>query len=550
MGTVFKKQTTRAVPAGAEVMGKGGKRFARWRVRGKVRTAPLTTGAGGGDRIVAESATYFAKYREAGGKVVTRPTGCRDRQAAEQLLKKWEREGEQIKSGTLDRKALDAARQSAVPLEDQLAAYERSLVAAEVSDVYRANVLRAVRRVSKECGFATPADFNREAMEDWLAAQIGKGMGARSRNYYRQSIITFANWCVETGRLIGHDLDRVPKADEKADPRRQRRALTEDELKRVLAVAAVRPLTDTQTVRRGKRKGEKYADLRPEVVDELRAVGRERVLVYRTLIYTGLRLGELRTLTVSRLDLTPGAECVRLEAANEKNRAGSTIPLRSDLAAELRQWIEERDLDPAARLFTIPGGLRLILDRDLKAAGIPKRDDRGRTVDVHAMRTTFGTLLSKTGTAPRTAQAAMRHSDIKLTMGVYTDAGHLDVRQAVERLPEFAPHAPRTSEPLGNAGAPPESTVSESAHESAGTGDAKRHFLTLPDTMGAETDRSTDVKNKLGSAGNVNEKAPVTTPVVTGARSGWRDLNPRPLAPQASALAKLRYSPIRPTPAL
>jgi site-specific recombinase XerD len=41
------------------------------------------------------------------------------------------------------------------------------------------------------------------------------------------------------------------------------------------------------------------------------------------------------------------------------------------------------------------------------AAGIPKRDDRGRTVDVHALRHTFGTHLSKNGVAPRTAQAAM-----------------------------------------------------------------------------------------------------------------------------------------------
>src|SRR5207248_11030244 len=82
-----------------------------------------------------------------------------------------------------------------------------------------------------------------------------------------------------------------------------------------------------------------------------------------------------------------------------------------------------------------PGGLRLILDRDLKAARIRRRDDRGRTIDVHAMRTAFGTLLSRTGTAPRTAQAAMRHSDIKLTMGVYTDPRLLDVRGAIERLP-------------------------------------------------------------------------------------------------------------------
>ena len=263
MGTVFKKQTTRAVPVGAEVVAKGGKRVARWRVRGKLRTAPLTTGDGGGDRIVTESSTYFAKYRDAAGKVVTRPTGCRDRQAAEQLLKKWEREGEQIKSGTLDRKALDAARQSAVPLEDHLTAYERSLIASKVSDVYRANVQRAVRRVSGDCGFATPSDFDREAFEDWLAARIGEGMNARSRNYYRESLVAFANWCVETGRLMGHDLGRVPKADQKADPRRQRRALTEDELKRVLVVAAARPLTYTQTVRRGKRKGEAVAALKP-----------------------------------------------------------------------------------------------------------------------------------------------------------------------------------------------------------------------------------------------------------------------------------------------
>lgn len=85
---------------------------------------------------------------------------------------------------------------------------------------------------------------------------------------------------------------------------------------------------------------------------------------------------------------------------------------------------------PATTLvYEVPAGLLRILDRDLKAAGIPKRDDRGRTVDGNAMRTTFGTLLSKTGTAPRTAQAALRHSDIKLTTGVYTDLRLPDLRR-------------------------------------------------------------------------------------------------------------------------
>src|SRR5262249_45586601 len=76
-----------------------------------------------------------------------------------------------------------------------------------------------------------------------------------------------------------------------------------------------------------------------------------------------------------------------------------------------------------------------ILSRDLRFAGIPKRDERGRTLDVHALRHTFGTLLSRGGVAPRTAQAAMRHSKLELTMNVYTDPKLLDVRGTLGALP-------------------------------------------------------------------------------------------------------------------
>ena len=86
-------------------------------------------------------------------------------------------------------------------------------------------------------------------------------------------------------------------------------------------------------------------------------------------------------------------------------------------------------------LFTVPAGLVRILDRDLKLAGIDKRDERGRTLDVHALRHSFGTLLSKGGVAPRTAQAAMRHSSIDLTMNTYTDPKLLDVQGALDALP-------------------------------------------------------------------------------------------------------------------
>ena len=95
-------------------------------------------------------------------------------------------------------------------------------------------------------------------------------------------------------------------------------------------------------------------------------------------------------------------------------------------------------MNPSALLLNVPTRLLRIFDRDLKAADIPKRDERKRTVDLHALRTTLATMLSTTGTAPRTAQAAMRHANLQLTMGTYTDAKHLDVREAMERLPKLA----------------------------------------------------------------------------------------------------------------
>ena len=88
-------------------------------------------------------------------------------------------------------------------------------------------------------------------------------------------------------------------------------------------------------------------------------------------------------------------------------------------------------------MFYVPNKLIKILDRDLQQAGIPKADDRGWTVDVHALRHSFGTLLKQGRRAAPYAQAAMRHSKIDLTMNVYTDPKLLDVHGALEKLPSL-----------------------------------------------------------------------------------------------------------------
>ncbi len=68
MGTVFKKTYTKPMPAAAEIIIRKGERFARWKAsNGKTRTAPLTVGRDGSERIVLESPYFVAQYREGSG---------------------------------------------------------------------------------------------------------------------------------------------------------------------------------------------------------------------------------------------------------------------------------------------------------------------------------------------------------------------------------------------------------------------------------------------------------------------------------------------------
>ena len=262
---------------------------------------------------------------------------------------------------------------------------------------------------------------------------------------------------------------RLAKANEKADRRRQRRALTEEELVSLLNAARRRPLLEALTIRRGKHKGQPRAKLRPETRQELQQLGRERALIYKTMVLTGLRKGELASLTVGQTELDAGRDRTAyfvLDPQDEKNGRGSEIPIRSDLAADLRDWLTLRltqvqdqaresgeaipsHLPPDMLLFNVPGGLIRIFDLDLVAAGlagrvkksgrwvIDKRDDRGRTLDVHALRHSFATHLSRGGVAPRTAQAALRHSTLELTMNTYTDPRLLDAAGALSVLPQL-----------------------------------------------------------------------------------------------------------------
>ena len=81
---------------------------------------------------------------------------------------------------------------------------------------------------------------------------------------------------------------------------------------------------------------------RPDFIAELERRGRERALTYKVLVLTGLRLNELRSLTVGQLELEGRVAFAVLDAADEKAGRGAEIPLRPDLVADLRDWLGER----------------------------------------------------------------------------------------------------------------------------------------------------------------------------------------------------------------
>jgi len=219
-----------------------------------MRTAPVTTGQNGADRIRDESGTYVGRYRDGNGLVVEVSTGCRDKTAAESVLNDLERQAERVRAGLLTPAEARVADHLSRPIGEHVADYLTSLEASGVTAKYISETSRILKRVFSECEFRTLADLDASTVEAWLNQRRQLKASARTRNTDRATLIGFANWCASrnVNRLMTNPFEDLPRADEKSDPRRKRRSMTEAELTRLLDLARRRPLLDAQTVRRGK----------------------------------------------------------------------------------------------------------------------------------------------------------------------------------------------------------------------------------------------------------------------------------------------------------
>jgi len=200
-----------------------------------------------------------------------------------------------------------------------------------------------------------------------------------------------------------------------------------------------------------------------------------RRLFYCTQLWTGLRIGEIEALEWRDLDLEGDRACVRLRAVATKTKRADVIPLHPDLTKLLRaarpKLAGPTDLvfNSTPTLRTLVGGVygpkeaRRIVAGDLQRAGIPVADEQGRSIDRHALRTTYISWLGVSGVDPRAQIALARHAPTGVTLRHYQDFQLFDLWGEIRKLPPIRWNIPESQVPRAtgtcnfrpNAAAPP-----------------------------------------------------------------------------------------------
>jgi integrase len=334
-----------------------------------------------------------------------------------ELLKWFESLKPEVRGRLVGMGLIDPRRAMAVrPLRGHLEEFRQDILARGRTARHAGETHAQVSDVVEGCGFVWWSEVSAHRVLAWLKCRRDAGMSARTSNHYLRAVKSFCAWMVRDGRAAESPVQFLTSLNVASDRRRERRALTLDETRSLLAASRTGPVRNHMT-------------------------GPERALVYRLALETGLRLSELRSLKRDSFDLAGAPRTVVVEAAYSKRRRRDSLILRPDLVALLRpHLLRVRSGEPA---FHLPRRAAEMLARDLAAAGIKQaklgKDNRlsGPVVDFHALRHTFGTNLVEAGVHPKIAQALMRHSTIQLTMDIYSHVGREREAEALAKLPSL-----------------------------------------------------------------------------------------------------------------
>jgi integrase len=301
-------------------------------------------------------------------------------------------------------------------LADHLAHFAASLAAKGNTPRHVELVTARARRLLIDaCSFRFLGDISASKVMERLHAMRNNKprISAQTFNFYLQAAKQFCRWAVKDRRALENPLAHLDGLNVKTDRRHDRRALSVNELVKLLDAAQSGPLQENMT-------------------------GADRAMLYRLAVETGLRAGELRSLTPAFFDLGDNPT-VTVAAEYSKRRREDTLPLRPPLAEALRSYLATTL--PAAKVFpTMPDRhtSAKMFRSDVEAAGLPYRDGAGLVADFHSLRHTFISNLARGGVHPKVAQSLARHSTITLTMDRYSHTVMQEQSDALATLPDLS----------------------------------------------------------------------------------------------------------------
>ncbi len=393
---------------------------------GRIFKPTYTAKGPDGAPVVKETEAFHIEYTDSCGRTRRKKAGL-TAAAAKDALRQAESEVLAEKNGLPTRKAGE------ILLSEMLAAYLQALKQ-RVTPEHATKTEAAIEKVLAETRCAFLKDLRPECVEVFMSALQDAGkVSARTINAPLVALKSMLNWAVKTRRIPYNPLTCIKATT--GEKKRKRRALTETEIGALLAAAMEGPTRRAMRQRQNrprKDKSFKPVQIKLHIQARLASEGRNAALLYRLMLETGLRLNEARCLTWADLDLD--AKTIYLRAETTKNGNADTLPIAPALLAALQRRKAELKPVEGAPVVKITSRVLKAFNDDLTAAGIEKKDAAGRTIDLHALRHTFGTRLMRNGADVKTIQALMRHSTAAMTLGVYVHKDKGQMAAAVENL--------------------------------------------------------------------------------------------------------------------
>jgi integrase len=352
VGFLKRPSYTKPLPDDAVIFTGGKNLLARYKLNGEAREALVVEGRDGSRRIQLSVATWHAVYRDQDDVERRVDTKCEDKAKANGVLVGLERKVELIRAGLLTATENQQVSERAKPFSDVLEIFIADRKAKKRDNGYVYELKRMLVNMAAECRWKTLGDVTLDSIESWVADRL-VDVGVTTVRRHTDALRALCRWAVRRGRLKADPTIGLELASGELDRRRTRRAYSEDEFARLLAATQARPERDAALIRRGSRKGE-IGELKTEVCEKMRLLGRERSLIYRTLLLTGLRLDELRQTRVSQATLEGPSPAIKLDATQAKSRRAQRVELPDVLAAELATWIRERGLGQGDKLLFFP----------------------------------------------------------------------------------------------------------------------------------------------------------------------------------------------------